>query len=167
MTDPGRSGEMTKARLLELVRTGRLGLEATVAKLDEERLTRPGTVGEWSAKDTLAHIAAWERHLIALLRASRGEAEWPEPIHGSEDVDRFNARVRAEARDLPLAEVRAEFAEAHEAALREVASLDEGALLEPGRFARLEGAPLWRNVEADTYGHYREHLPALRALAES
>ena len=43
----------------------RAALLDTIAGLGEDALDRKGVVGEWSIKNVLAHIAAWEAWVLA------------------------------------------------------------------------------------------------------
>lgn len=49
----------------------------SVGGLTEEELNAPGVVGDWSARDTLAHVLAWEEYGWAIL------SQWPEPKAGT------------------------------------------------------------------------------------
>ena len=49
----------------------------SVGGLTEEELNEPGVVGDWSARDTLAHVLAWEEYGWAIL------SQWPEPKAGT------------------------------------------------------------------------------------
>ena len=49
----------------------------SVGGLTEEELNQPGVVGDWSARDTLAHVLAWEEFGWAIL------SQWPEPKTGT------------------------------------------------------------------------------------
>lgn len=49
----------------------------SVGGLTEEELNQPGVVGDWSARDTLAHVLAWEEFGWAVL------SQWPEPKTGT------------------------------------------------------------------------------------
>ncbi len=49
----------------------------SVGGLTEEELNQPGIVGDWSARDTLAHVLAWEEFGWAIL------SQWPEPKTGT------------------------------------------------------------------------------------
>src|SRR5712691_1210458 len=64
-------------------------LLAAVAALGLERFARP-VVGEWSAKDVLAHIAAWDR---ALARGMQELLAGLRPEFASYVEDEFNART--------------------------------------------------------------------------
>ena len=49
----------------------------SVGGLTEEELNEPGVVGDWSARDTLAHVLAWEEYGWVIL------SQWPEPKPGT------------------------------------------------------------------------------------
>ena len=53
------------------------GLLDSVGGLTEEELNQPGVVGDWSARDTLAHVLAWEEFGWAIL------SQWPKPRTGT------------------------------------------------------------------------------------
>jgi hypothetical protein len=59
---------MTKARLLNLMRTERARWEDALAQVPSEQMTRSGIEGEWSAKDVVAHISQYDRGLLDWLR---------------------------------------------------------------------------------------------------
>lgn len=156
---------MTKESLLAAVRSGRKELEAALAHVPAAEMESVRAEGEWSAKDTLAHIAAWEDRLVALLRACRGEAPMPELISSQDEVDQFNAQTLARSRGQALDDVVAELYRSHSRALAAIESMAEEDLLDPRRFGWTDGEPLWRYVEANLHGHYREHLELIRSLA--
>ncbi len=160
-------GQMTKARLLRLMREGRATFESLLSAADRERMTEPMPPNGWSVKDLLAHLSAWDRHLLAWLEAdARGGSPYLPPPNMSEaEVDRFNARVYAAHRDQPLESVLSEFAASFRALVARAEALPEQDLLDPGRYAWTGGRPLWYYFAADTYRHYAEHLLQMRAAA--
>jgi hypothetical protein len=52
---------VTKAELLAEIRLQRRRLETNLASLTADERCRPGVCGEWSIKDILAHLQAWEQ----------------------------------------------------------------------------------------------------------
>ena len=50
----------TKEQLIAKLRESRGALEKVIAKVAPDAWTQPGVVGEWSAKDVLAHVAHWQ-----------------------------------------------------------------------------------------------------------
>jgi len=44
---------------------------AILATLTPEQMTRPGALGDWSAKDVLAHLYEWEQMVLGWLAAGQ------------------------------------------------------------------------------------------------
>jgi uncharacterized protein (TIGR03083 family) len=159
------SEEMTKAELLAKIRAERERFEATLAEVDEARMTEPGVVSGWSVKDILAHIAVWEGRMVGwLAEISRGEVpEALAPGQTWDDLDQLNEQTYLENRDRPLAEVLAEFAASFRRASDAVEAAPEEMLLDPDRYPWREGQPVWHMVAANTFWHYSEHGASIRA----
>jgi hypothetical protein len=159
------SEAMTKALLLRNMREGRAELEAMLEGLDAERLEWSSGPGQWSIKDLLAHISAWDRFAVAWLDAdARGEVPGlPAPKMTHEQVDAFNAGVYLACRGHPLAEEKIEFRASYEALYARAAQAPETDLLEPGRYAWLGDWPLYRLFGANSFYQYGEHLEQIRA----
>jgi hypothetical protein len=158
---------MTKAMLLDMIRGERRMLEMLLAPLGEGQLTTPGVMGDWTIKDVIAHLAAWDGRLATWLEAiARGETpEMPEPGLTWEHIDYLNDRGYQENRDRSLAEVMADSEDAYCRVIEAVEALLEADLLDPDRFPWMDGKALWRRVRFTTYRHYAEHIEDLRAWA--
>ncbi len=52
---------MERAQLLSDIHEERARLERVLAKIDDAAMLEPDAVGQWSAKDVLAHIACWDK----------------------------------------------------------------------------------------------------------
>jgi hypothetical protein len=156
---------MTKARLLALIRSERKRLDAELADLDGDQMTKPGVEGRWSIKDLMAHIAVWEQRMIGWLKqALRGEVPQQLPAGMTwEDLDRWNEETFLEHRDRPLDEVLAESDRSYRQAMRAVEMMPEKALIQPDYYVWRGGKPLWEMVAANTYWHYQEHREAIRS----
>lgn len=77
--------------------------------IPEEAMTRPGTIGggDWSAKDLIGHIAAWEEIAIEALGEWRsGRKPWIEDVFDKKGVDEINARDHQRKARMGLSEVR-------------------------------------------------------------
>jgi len=156
---------MTKAKLLDLIRSERKLLDAELADLDGDQLTKPGVEGHWSVKDLLAHLTAWEQRMIVWLKqALRSEVPQPLPAGMTwDDLDRWNEQIYRQHRDRPLDEVLAESDRSYRHALGAVELMPEEALIEPDYYVWRGGKPLWELVAANTYWHYQEHRQAIRS----
>lgn len=126
-----------RLQILQDVSKNWLELQRAIRGLSDTQMVRPGVVGEWSVKDIMAHITAWEQKLIDEIEARESGEEFEEP-----DVDAFNAEQYRLNADMDLEDVRAEFQETH-AELMEI----------------LEVTPVLNRdlVKFDTYAHYAEH----------
>ncbi len=76
---------------------------ALLKRLPTEEILGPRTQGDWSIKDVLAHIAAWEEEGTRRLRLiARGQAHRMVFYETMADADRFNARAVAAGRSTSL-----------------------------------------------------------------
>ena len=145
---------MNQAELLAQIRSGRAQFESALAQCSDDQLLVPNLHGGWSLKDLIAHIGFWEQHAAltfsALLRGV-------DPPDESLALDELNARVYAQNRYKPLAEVRLEEQAAYEQLLLLVENASEDDLFNPQRFAGTQGRPFAEWIESNSYGHYEEH----------
>ncbi len=148
------SQPFSKSELLEQIRSERRRLEDLLAGLPPERMLQPGACGEWTVRDVLAHLSAWERRMLAWTGSHlRGE---PPDVPLPWDVGRMNAEAHAQTRDLSLAEVLEEFRGSYRQSLALAESLTEAQLLTDYADTWPMG-PLWTGVAANMNWHYREH----------
>ncbi|MBI5304530.1 MAG: ClbS/DfsB family four-helix bundle protein [Chloroflexi bacterium] len=162
------SDEMTKAKLLDAMRTARTEWEAVLARVDESRMTLPALHGGWSVKDTIGHVAYYERWVQTWLQdAVRGKVTLGTHRDGLE-VDARNALVWNDNRDRTLSDILAESKAVFDRLYQLVKLLPEADLLAPDLYSRYtipfwgESRPLWRCIEGDSYGHYHEHAENIR-----
>jgi hypothetical protein len=98
-----------------------------------------------------------------------------EEYYGRDDVpseaddandDTTNAWVVAHARTLPVENVLAEYRWAHHRLVEAVEACAESDFEDPDRFPFCKGKTLLSIVPGQCWGHHREHLPQLQALAD-
>ena len=153
---------MDKTDLLRAMRDGHAPIEAAVATLTDEALhaEAPGMPG-WTRKDVLAHIEYWHRHSTAVLAGLRS-GEDPDRAAGEPfDIDALNARVFAENRDRPGADVREGEEASYRLLVAAVEDASERELFETGAVPWLGEQTAADVVASDTYTHYPEHVPHL------
>ncbi len=146
--------KMKKKALLKTISRERDRLLAALDGLAEEEMARPGACGEWSAKDVLAHIAAWEEECTRAI----GTLGKGEPWDVDYDLDAWNDQTYRQWRPLPLGQIRRQFEDAHQALLEAICGLTEEQL------ARNNDIREW--IANSTYAHYQEHLPDLMSWKE-
>lgn len=154
---------MPVAVLLDKLRTERANLNGLLAQIPPEQMTQPGAEGNWSVRDMLVHITWYDREVAGAIerRALAGGS----PLFGL-SIDERNIAMLAEAQALTLDEVLAESHQVFERLLAAAATLSEEDMADP---ARLEMPPEWlpsTTIAINTYRHYRQHIPALRAWVE-
>ena len=149
----------SKDELLKCIRITHKRLETTLAKVPSDSMLLAGVEGEWSVKDLLAHIAAWERRMVVWLEQAREghEVSMLPPGMTWDDLDSWNAQTYREHADDPLDAVLQESEAAFQAAFQTVSDTGTYELMYPGRFEWRKGSPLWKMVAANMYWHYDEH----------
>jgi hypothetical protein len=145
---------ITKSELLQSIRDERRALEKNLARLTHQQMLQPKTMGEWSIKDALAHISAWERYMLTWTgNLLNGKAPGtPEPW----DIERINAGIYAQVKDKPLNEVLEEFRESYRAALAFAENVTE-AQVQTQYSNTWPMGPLWLGIAANMNFHYKEH----------
>ncbi len=151
---------MTKADVLDKMRTGRTQWEAVITQVPRERMTEPAVIGAWSVKDIIAHVTWGEAEITEVFRrhALVGSDLWNLP------QDERNAAMVAASRARSLDDVLAGAERAYPRLLEAVQALDDEDLNDAARYVDMP--PLWRPwqlIADNTYDHYPEHIPAIRA----
>ena len=113
---------------------------------------RPGVNDDWTAKDLLAHVAAWHALTTDRLEALRMTGTLPD----APDVDAFNREQHERSADLSLHDVRVMSGAARHRFREEIDLLPN----DPGE--RIE-----RMVYGNAEGHYEEHFAGLDAFLGS
>jgi hypothetical protein len=146
--------KMTKLELLDQIRAERGRGEETLARLTHAQMLLPGVDGEWSVKDALAHISAWERRMISWVNSV---------LHGEKpdiplpwDEDRMNFDTFTQVKDKPISDVLEEFRLSYWDSLALAETLSEEQL-DTVHTDTWPMGPLWIGVAANTSWHYKEH----------
>jgi hypothetical protein len=155
--DPGRRPEgsvkrrseraMRKTELLERTRAAHGKLVGALDGLTEEMAARVGVTSQWSVKDVLAHITAWELEGARAISEIQAGTYQPQKFT-RERIDQFNAQATGERKDRLLAEARAEFDAAHRRMEQIIASLPD----------EVDTSSLiYRFIEGVTFKHHAHH----------
>ena len=157
----------TKAELLQFVQDGRSELEGILSQVPQDRMEEKGVETDWSVKDILAHITAWETKMTQVMGELQSNDAMPDWPVDDEGVDALNALFYTTNKDKPLAQVLADFAASYPRALAATEAMSETDLFDPYRFAWRNGRPLWWMVAGNTFGHYWDHIPNIQAWLEN
>lgn len=115
----------------------------------EELLSAPTLPNGWSAKDVVAHIAAWDWRCAALL----GESYYTStPLKAHPAVDALNLEIYNERRHWPWAEVEQDFQAGHRALVEAIRALPP---------ERLADEVIQESIAEETCEHYGQHIPDL------
>jgi len=156
----------TKAELRERIDSSYASLEHILAQLSDAQLTTP-IDGSWSAKDLLAHVAAWEQIMIHFHVGDRsfedvtGLTTVP---YASTQVDQINEALYARDRELPLPQVLQSFRSTHQELLAMLGDMSEADLARPYAPEGRSGSPLIQWIIGDSYDHYDEHRATLERV---
>ena len=153
--------------ILECLDIERSAFESLLAQVHPAQRDAIPVQDDWTVKDILAHISAWELELLRWLEmAKAGEPpDIPAPGYWASYIGQYNAQAYARNRDRPLADVEREFQEIF-ARLREVMeSLPEDPT-DPVWSVWYGGTPPWQLL-AEYYKHYEEHAVPIRNWLQS
>ena len=135
----------------------------SVEFMPEDELVRPNAMGEWSGKDVLGHVAAWEAEMVRAIEqflAGQRPALWD-----IRDDEAWNVAEAAKRCDLTLAQVNEELIAVRRRLLDLLAPLPDEAFTRSGPPPDNNRAfvPAILNTIAD---HDREHWMELMRLKE-
>lgn len=162
-------GTVTKADLLARIATGWDALSSFVGSLSETQLTAGTDAAGWTAKDHIAHLAAWESATTALLtRRSQWEVLGIAP-GTTKTLDNVNAVIQQRTKDQPLDQVLIALHSEHAALVAAIEALDDTDLqlpfndFEPGS---AKETAIGESLPGYTYEHYDEHIPWIAAIID-
>jgi hypothetical protein len=170
----------SREEALATLTEGQAQLDHLLARLSDEQLTQPATIGggDWSAKDLIGHLATWEALALRTMKEWQlHEIPWVERDGGvfsapaTGKVDAYNARAVAEKERLALAEVRAEAEAVHRGLMETIASVGDEEWSKTAfyptpngrrrKLVTLVGSVL--GAPQRPFGHAFAHLPDLEA----
>jgi len=141
--------------------------EELLASLSEEQVTIPSFDFNWSIKDVIAHLWAWQQ--ISIARVESGwqdhEPEYPKWMievgkDWEENADRTNARIYENTHDKTWSEIHQNWKEGFLQLLELGNKISERDLLDGSKYIWLKGYSLAFILVA-SYDHHQEHLEKL------
>jgi hypothetical protein len=166
------NGEMTKARFLEVMRSERERWEALLGKIDKAEMEHPGVAGNWSVRDIIVHVTAYERGLVEWLEAAMsGEVKTFADLDHP-DVDYRNGVILEKSQGRSLEEIEAEADRVFGRLMELVEAMAGEELAEAERVEWYvkprwgERRVLWECIADDSYRHYGQHIEDIRRWLE-
>lgn len=162
----------TKQQLLDSLAEAHPQLEAFLNVLTPQQWSHPRDAAGWAVKDHLAHLAAWQDGITALLRY---QPRWPamglsSDFVESSPIDTINDVIFQQHKDKSPEDVRAMFSASRTRFVAVLSELSDDDLHEtyahyqPFDTGTDSGAPILNWVVGNTSGHIMEHLPWMRAI---
>jgi hypothetical protein len=154
---------MTGPRLVEILQTERAEWNALLAQVGPERMEIPGAVGDWSVKQLVAHLSWYEAAIVEGAEQALSTGTFKRRRPEGVSMDEMNARIASESRNRPVSEVLAEADSVFVRLLPLIQACPENLLNDPGVLGLPEDMVPWMGVANNSYAHYREHEPDVRA----
>ena len=140
-----------KAKALSDLAAAHAAFKEAIEGIPEDRITAP-MHGEWSAKDLIAHVSAWnEVAALDMARVARGHVPCVAAFREA-DVDEWNAFLVRPRKLFPLAQVLSEFESRYEMMVEALKTVPEG-MFEPGNMV-----PNFLAVAVHHYGDHAGHI---------
>jgi hypothetical protein len=140
-----------RRELLDVVDRAWADLTALLDSIPDAALERPNTIGHWSGRDMVGHLAGWEAIGSRIIRELEERGEFTRLGVTAETINAFNEDMLAPYRALSTPDVRRALAETH----RELMDLAERS---PAADAEI--------VLDVTRDHYNKHVGDLRGCLD-
>jgi len=155
----------SKEEIIEEVLVERRRLEKNLSALTPEQMVEPGVVGEWSVKDIMAHLTAWEKMFLGWYNTgSRGEVpEVPALGYDWSNYHLLNQKISEGNKDRSLQDVQEEFESHYQHTLGCIREIPEEEWFVLGLYEWMEDrVRIVRYIQANTGDHYRWAKNAIR-----
>ncbi len=144
-----------KQKMLALVEQTNDDLLVFADGLTTEEKNAKGSLSLWSAKDMFTHLTFWGRHFNAQLeKSAKGEKV---PVSG-DYLDQVNDGVFYENMDKPFENAFQEYQQVFQEKLKRIEDFTEEELIDPKKFAWLEGQPMLNRILGNAVWHPQSHL---------
>ncbi|MFL5807410.1 MAG: ClbS/DfsB family four-helix bundle protein [Roseiflexaceae bacterium] len=152
----------TKQQLLDQLQQERAIWEALLAEIGPERMEVPGVTGDWTMKDTIAHMTTWWRRDVARLAAVQRD-ERPPAHPPQSEVSIINQWEHLTNRDRPFADVLHDSQDVWQQFAEKLQEFPEDTLFDRERFAWMDRRALGPGSLEDFIRHFHEqHEPPIR-----
>lgn len=156
-----------KTRLIQLLDLSRSFQQQLIADLDPAERTATGTWENWSVKDELAHVIAWQFNSLARIAAHIHAETMPD----FSDYESINRAVYNTNHDRTLADIAADGDRVHAEFMQLIESLSEDDLIQPARSSAQEQRSLAEQIMGNGFEHpvvhYADHYRRRGDLAKA
>jgi hypothetical protein len=153
--------------VVDVLKYGHQTVLMTLQDFPEAEWGTSGACGVWSVKDIMAHLASYEHMLIEVLSGFLSGGPTPTLEKMGAGLEQFNTDEVAGRRQRSMADVLAEYNDAHAQVMALAARI-------PAETYHQNGALPWYGAEYDLddfivysfYGHKREHSAQIAAFRD-
>ena len=138
-----------RTEMLNVVSESWNELKALIDSIPDTALEKPDTIGFWSGRDMVGHLAGWEEIGIRIVREMDERGEFTRPGINRETVDAFNEEMLIPYRAMSTPEVRQALIDTHSSLMQ---------------LAEASQADINEIVIDVTCDHYAKHVPDLRGV---
>lgn len=138
----------TKDEVIETIETSFTVFNRQLRRLDRKDFIRPGLIGNWSVKEMVAHIAAWQELCFTAILEILANIR-PSINYNDELYDAFNEVVVEYSRRLTTKEVIQWFKQSNARLTSLISSLPKRELK--------EGTRIYEWIANSTWEHFVEH----------
>ena len=156
----------SKSELLQAINTARNEWDTLIAQIPHHRLSESVAAGPWSIKDVIAHVTEYDRWLALglAMRLQKPPQIWLDDI----SLDEFNAVLHQQIADRYPDDILLDSNRVFQDLISEVEAHSEAYLFGTHR---VEGVSYdvipFQLLKSESYGHYHDHIPAIRAWLSS
>jgi hypothetical protein len=164
-----------KAELLQRLQEKRLDFDNLIATVPAITAEEPNLPNDWSVKDLLAHVAAYERWMAGNIQAvNEGRLPTDAELYDEGqvldsgdpyDLDTLNASIYEHFHGKSWPEIRAFAGDAYARLIEAISNAPEEDFEREGLHPWLDNGSLLSRLPELTYGHYADHDADLRTVA--
>ena len=164
-----------KAELLQRLQEKRLDFDNLIATVPAITAEEPNLPNDWSVKDLLAHVAAYERWMAGNIQAvNEGRPPTDAELYDEGqvldsgdpyDLDTLNASIYEHFHGKSWPEIRAFAGDAYARLIEAISNAPDADFDREGRHPWLDNGSLLSRLPELTYGHYADHDADLRTVA--
>ena len=159
-----------KTQLITMLREEFNRWEDLLTGLSEEQITDRTLHSDWTIKDVVAHLWTWQQLSVARMEAALHNTEpeypgWPESLDpdAEDDTDEINQWIYDTNREKPWSTVYQDWKDRFLRLLELAEAVPEKDLMNPERYAWLDGHPLALVLLGSYEHHHDDHLQPLLA----
>lgn len=139
-------------------------LEAYLKSLSAPQMNEPGVVGDWSVKDVLAHLTAWEQMCLEWINAGKEGRAIPIPAAGFtwREIPALNQHIYETYRECPLEDILSAFHASFAQIQQAVQGFSNEELFTPKVYKWTNTTTLGSYLTSATSSHYAWALKEIR-----